>query len=505
MPTRHKKILLLFPNTSNEGVMPLAIAILSNIAKNLGYTIKYFETSFYKKEKISTEDHEKTGEFKSIDRKNFIELQPYENMQKDFNRLLNDYKPDILAVSASSLEYELFTEIIQNVNFETFKPFIIIGGVHATIAPDEVINNPFVDAICRGEGEKAWEEFLIKFKTNNDLKNVQNFWIKKGNKIHKNSLRLLLNEDELWESPLDFSFFDDRHFLYIFDGVVYKKGNVELSRGCPYNCTYCVNSAFKNTYKGLGKFMRVRPTENIKNAILQLINIKCDILYFQDESFLSIPYNVLKDFCSWYGKEIKLPFLIMARPESVKDDKVKLIADMQLPFQVSLGVESGSQRILKDICHRKSTVEDIKNAVKILKNYNIRTTAYTMVGFPTETREEAFMTINLIRSLNVENSVMSIFFPFYGVPLRDYCIKHGYITGNEKARTFTDKSILRNQPMSPDEIYNIRRTYSLYTKLPDKFLPEIEKCEKDYDNNKELFAKLVNILFEKYYNSWKLK
>jgi anaerobic magnesium-protoporphyrin IX monomethyl ester cyclase len=501
----NKKILLLFPNTSDEGVMPLAIAILSNIAKNIGYTIKYFETSFFKKEQTSTEDHEKTGEFKSLDRKDFIDFKQSENMYEDFNAVLNEYKPDILAVSANSLEYALFAEIIQNAEFEEFKPFVIIGGVHATIAPDEVINNPLVDAICRGEGEKAWEEFLVKYKTNNDLTNIKNIWIKKGNEIFKNSLRPLLTEDELWESPLDLSLFDDRHFLYVFDGIAYKKGNIELSRGCPYNCTYCVNSAFKDIYKGLGKFMRIRPIENIKSAILQLINIDCEILYFQDESFLSIPYKVLKDFCSWYEKEIKLPFLIMARPESVRDDKVKLIADMQLPFQVSLGVESGSQRILKDICNRKTKVEDIENAVKILKKYNIRTTAYTMVGFPTETREEAFLTINLIRSLNIENSVMSIFYPFYGVPLRDYCLKHDYITGNEKARTFTDKSILKNQPMSAEEISNIRRTYALYTKLPEKYLAKIEDCERDYESHKDLFNELVLLLYKDYYNSWNFK
>ena len=113
----NKKILLLFPNTSNDGVMPLAIAILSSIAKTLGYTIKYFDTSFFKKEKISTEDHEKTGAFKGIDRENFIELQPYENMYTEFSELLNDYEPDILAVTANSLEYELFVEIIETVEF----------------------------------------------------------------------------------------------------------------------------------------------------------------------------------------------------------------------------------------------------------------------------------------------------------------------------------------------------------------------------------------------------
>ena len=501
----NKKILLLFPNTSNDGVMPLAIAILSSIAKTLGYTIKYFDTSFFKKEKISTEDHEKTGAFKGIDRENFIELQPYENMYTEFSELLNDYEPDILAVTANSLEYELFVEIIETVEFKTFKPFIMVGGVHATISPEEVISNPFVDAICMGEGEKAWEEFLVKYEIKSDLHNIQNLWIKQGGSIHKNPLGSLLNEDELWESPLDLSLFDKRHFLYVFDGVTYKKGNIELSRGCPYSCSYCVNSAFKGAYKGLCKFMRIRPIENIKTAIMKLISVGCEMLYFQDESFLSIPYSVLQDFCSWYEKEVKIPFLIMARPESVREDKVKLIADMQVPLQLSLGIESGSERILKDICKRRSTIEDLKRAAEILKKYNIRTTGYTMVGFPTETREEAFMTINLVRSLNIENSVMSIFYPFKGVPLRDYCLKHGYITGNEKARAFTDGSVLLNQPMSPQEIFNIRRTYSLYTKLPDKFMPDVEKCEKDYDNNKKLFAKLVNLLFEKYYKSWNPK
>jgi radical SAM superfamily enzyme YgiQ (UPF0313 family) len=149
-------------------------------------------------------------------------------------------------------------------------------------------------------------------------------------------------------------------------------------------------------------------------------------------------------------------------------------------------------------------VEDIQHSVQILRDYNIRTTAYTMIGFPTETREEAFMTINLIRSLEIDNSIMSIFFPFPGVPLRDYCIKNGFIAGDEPARSFTDTSILRHQPMTADEIYNIRRTYSLYTKLPDSYFPDIERCEKDFGNNIELFNNLVNLVFAKYYKNWKL-
>jgi radical SAM superfamily enzyme YgiQ (UPF0313 family) len=395
--------------------------------------------------------------------------------------------------------------MIGQIEFTGAKPFIIVGGVHATLSPDEVISTPCVDALCRGEGEKAWEEFLIRFEArDNTLHNISNLWVKYEKNVYKNSLRPLLSAEELWDSPLDFDLFDDRHFLYFFDGVRYKKGNIELSRGCPYSCTYCVNSALKSMYSGKGKFMRVRPIENIKDGISQLLDIGCNMLYFQDESFLSIPYVILKDFCRWYQQEIRLPFLIMARPESVTEEKVKLLAEMQVPIQVSLGIESGSSRVLKEICNRITSVEDIRNSVDILKKYGIRTTAYTMIGFPTETREEAFMTINLVKSLDIDNSIMSIFFPFHGVPLRKYCIENGFISGDESARSFTDTSILQHQPMTADEIYNIRRTYSLYTKLPDSYLPDIEKCEKNFADNSELFNNLVNLVVTKFYKNWKL-
>lgn len=490
------KVLLLFPNTSNEGVAPLAISILSTIAKQGGFDVKYFETSFYQKSTTAGEEREQTGEFKPFDRKHTFKLLPFESLQKDFNEILNVYKPDVLAVSANSLEYDLFCDLMKKVNFKGKKPFILIGGVHATVAPEEVIANENVDALCIGQGEEAWQELLSKFKNNQDITDVRNFWVKNNSTIKKNPLRPLLSEDKLWETELDESFFDEKHYLKPFGGKIYKRGLIELSRGCPFSCTYCVNSAFKNIYKGLGKFVCVRPLDNLKKQVVTLLERGFEMLQFQDECFLSIPYSTLEQFCTWYGKEIRLPLLLQTRPESVTEEKIKLISDMGILVQISLGIESGSERILRDICNRGTIVAQIKKAFRIIKKYGLRSNAYTMIGFPTETREEVLETINLIREIKPDVSVMSIFYPFKGVPLRQFCIERGYIEGNEKARTFTDMSILKNQPMSPEEIRNLRRTYRLYTKLPRKYFPKIELCEKDYENHKELFKELVSL-------SWK--
>ena len=499
-----KKILLLFPNSTNDGVMPLAIAILSTIAKDLGCEVKYFDTSFYQKEGSVPEERERTGEFKVPDRNNAIKLLLNKRLKEDFLKIIETFRPDIMGVTANSIEFENFEELIKGLETIKPKPFVIVGGVHSTVAPEEAIKNLFVDAICRGEGEKAWEEFLERFINNQELSNIENLWIKTESGLKKNAIRPLISEDKLWERPIDYSFFDKRHFTAPFDGKIYHRGQMEASRGCPFVCTYCANTAFKDTYKGLGKFVRIRPFDNLRTAIEKQVEMGSEMMQFQDECFLSIPYDRLGKFCKWYGKEIRLPMMIQTRPESVTDEKIKLLADMKIPVQISCGIESGSERILFEICNRKTKLHQIKKAFNVIRKYNIRTTGYTMIGFPTETREEAFQTISFIRELDIDISIMSIFYPFIGTPLREFCIENGYITGKEKTINFTDPPILKNQPMSPMEIYNIRRVFSLYTRLPEEYIPKIELCEKDYDNNIDLYNELISLMYKSYYKSWDL-
>ena len=111
-------------------------------------------------------------------------------------------------------------------------------------------------------------------------------------------------------------------------------------------------------------------------------------------------------------------------------------------------------------------------------------------------------TIGFNRKLNTDTYNVSIFKPFQGTPLRDLCIEKGYISGSESAASFTGDSILKNQPMSPQEISGIRRCYALYTKLPKEYYHEIELCEKDYHNNRELYNNLVKIVNNSYSSDW---
>lgn len=489
------RIMILFPNTGSDGVMPLAVGILSSIAKNAGCEVRYIETTFYSKSNTATEDHESTGEFRPVKRREKSEYPPIQNFYADFKDALSLFRPDVLAVHVNSLEWELFKDIMENVSVSEPSPFVVVGGVHATIDPDSIMAKSFVNAVCVGEGEDTWAELVHAICGGNDVSGIAGLWVRTAKGVHRNPRRALIPADRLWNICPDYSLFDRRHLLKPYDGRMRYRALIEYSRGCPFSCSYCVNSALKDNFKGLGQFFRVRPFENFKQCVMRFKNLGAEIMQLQDECFFHNKEDDIGRFCDWYGKEVRLPLLLQTRPESVTEEKVHLVSSMGISVQVSMGVESGSHRILSEICNRQMTIDSIRNAFALIHRYGLRSSAYCMIGFPTETRKEAFQTIELIREIQPTVAIMSVFYPFPGVSLRKFCIDHGYINGDEPARTFTDKTILRGQPMSPEEVEGIRRCFRLYTRLPGKYLSDVERCERNFDNNRELFTELVQRLW----------
>ncbi|MCK4830747.1 radical SAM protein, partial [bacterium] len=219
-----------------------------------------------------------------------------------------------------------------------------------------------------------------------------------------------------------------------------------------------------------------------------------ELFYFEDECFLAHTTSWLKELAEWYGQEIKKPFIIQTRPESVTEEKIEILKQMHAPFfQVSIGVESGSEKILFEVCNRRTRIHKIIEPFDLLHKHNIRTCAFFMVGFPYETREDIFKSIRLCRRIKPTVAIVSIFQPLPGQSLREVCIQEGYITGNEPLPTFTGGSILKMPQISSEEITNIRRVFLLYATLPEDYYPKIEKCEKDYYGNKDMYEELVNL------------
>ena len=490
-----KKLFLFFPNTSNRGRITTAVPILGGIARDRRWEVVYFDTSFYEKGSDSVIDREKTAGFRPSPKETIPDAISGEKLVSDLQSQIDGINPDIIAITAMTNDYQYLMTFFYQIRIPE-KTLVVIGGVHATFAEDEVLDSGMFDIVCYGQGEKTFSEILSRVEMGERVDNIEGtcFKDRKSGQVVYNPRRMLLQSEKLWETETEYSYFDERYFRYPFDGNSVNMFWVDLGRGCPYACNYCGNTALKESYKGLGSYIVTRPMDSTFHLLKKMVNeYKIDVFNVTHECFLAISTSWLEEFVERWAKDIRKTFLIVTRAATVKEERLKILKKAGTLIQVGLGVESGSERILRDVCNRTVKNATTINAFKLLKEYGFRTSAYYMVGFPFETREDIFQTIDICRMIDADVDSVSIFQPFPGQPLTKLCIERGWIAKNERIPSFTDGSILKMPQISAEEIANLRRTFLLYAKLSKEYWREIEKCEKNYESNKDLFDKLVRL------------
>lgn len=495
------KLLILFPNATTTATISTAVPILAGIAKHRKWDIEYFDTYLYKKEneKEAAAGKAKMGGFKKgvdlpLGDKNASLLIP------DLQTKIDAFKPNLIAITCLSPEYNYLLTFFDKLTIPTTTK-IVIGGIHATLMGNKVVSTGLFDFVALGEGEETFDEILSRIENNEDLSSIRGtyFFDRTTKETKLNPLRLLLPAEKLWSIDRNFDFYNEAFFLRPYDGKKVKRFDVETARGCPYHCAYCGNSSLKAFNKGLGKYVKTRPIKSSMDQMKFLVeNFGIDIFFFMDECFLSRPIDWIKEFMEEYKKVVNKPYTFMTRAETITEEKIKMLLSFGLPFQIHVGVESGSDRILLEVCDRSCTIDKIIPAFEILNKYKICTNTFFIVGFPFETREDAFKSMRLCGILKPSVSSVSIFQPYPGQKLTRICLEKGFITENDAAGTFATDSVL-NMPspyLSKTEITNLWRVFILYAMLPEKYHADIEKCEKDFEHNQELFASLVKLRWE---------
>jgi radical SAM superfamily enzyme YgiQ (UPF0313 family) len=465
------------------------------------WELDYFDTYIYEKQndQESAAGKAKMGGFKTgfdlhVDFKRVDELVP------DLQSRVDGFNPDIIAITCLSPEYNFLIKFFDKIQIPKHTK-VVIGGIHTTMAGDEVIDTKMFDLVVLGEGEETFTEILSKVESGESLSLIKGSYFRNriSGEITKNPKRNLLPADKLWDIERDFSFYDESYFLRPFDGKKIKRNDIEISRGCPYHCAYCGNSVLKDFNKGLGKYVKARPIESSINEMKNLVkNYGIDIFAFQDECFLSHPLWWIKEFMDAYKKEINKPYTFMTRAETITEDRIQLLLSYGLPFQTAIGVESGSNRILLDVCERSCTIDKIIRAFGILNKHKIRTNTFFIVGFPFEKRKDTLKSIVLCKKILPSVASVSIFQPYPGQKLTKVCVDNKFIEKDVQPGTFTSDSLL-DMPspyLSKSEITNIWRVFMLYASLPKKHRKDIEKCEKDYENNQDLYKDLMKIRWD---------
>jgi anaerobic magnesium-protoporphyrin IX monomethyl ester cyclase len=330
------------------------------------------------------------------------------------------FKPKLICFSSIASNYDIIKNLSRFIKHKFPGIFLMIGGPHPTLVPEEVIKDSF-DALCIGEGEYPTLEVVDTLEKGKQPDKIKNLWLKKGNKIQKNPTRAFI-------SDLDNLPFPDREMWQKWIYTKKSKQAILIGRGCPFECTYCSNHILKKISQG--NYVRTRSPENIILELKELVFSFPDIkeVFFEIET-IGINMQFCSDLCdslSEFNKsEKKLSYSINLRINSSLNYDLIFSNLKKANFKmINIGLESGNQRIRKEILNRNYSNEELINVVKKAKGYGLEVSLYTMIGLPTESYEDFKDTIKVCRICQPEYIYFGFFYPYPGTRLYDYCEKN---------------------------------------------------------------------------------
>lgn len=476
------KVLFIYPNFRGETLVPPGVTLLSRILKNHGFGVEVFDTTDYGLD--LSKDYEKlTEETLGVRPSPHRKLKNTErDVWADLNDKINSFSPDLIAMSCTESTFLLGVEVIKHIEHRKPRDLpVILGGSFATYAPARALDFPEVDIVCIGEGEKSLLELCQRMEQRRSYKDVAGLAFRdRFGVICQNPPQPLVCLDE---NPTDFDLglFDPERLIRPMAGELYIMAPVETIRGCVYHCAFCNSRNTGGRKKSMAK-------------------VREELLYYRDhhgiqynffwaDTFLMMSARQLDEFCEMY-EDIRLPFWVQTRVETITDWRLKKLKDVGL-HRIAFGIENGNEEFRQKVILKEFSNEDAVKALEITAAIGITYNTNNIVGYPFETREIAMDTVELNRLFpDVDTTNCFTFAPYYGTPARDQSVQAGFMESDVIAPGNAEDSILSMPQFPEKDIRSLRSTFALYVKFPKSRWPDIRRAEEDTSEGVILLEKL---------------
>ena len=282
---------------------------------------------------------------------------------------------------------------------------IIWGGTDTTVNPDE--NIQYADILCLGEGEHAMRRFVHAFGKGGDFYDTPNLWFRLGDgEIKKNPKDRLERNLDVFPWPD----FDLARKHIIFDGRVldtpfppsshlHTNFMILGSRGCPFTCSYCQSGHSNITYPKQ-QYLRARGADDVIAELHHRIKnwpTKIERVEFLDD-VLPLNPKWIGEMTPLYKEKIGLPFYGYTHPNVCRPESLRLLADAGCKYLI-MGIQSGSQRTLREYYDRKHDKDKIIEATAAMRDSGMRS-MIDLIGYnPLEVEEDNLETLELLCDL----------------------------------------------------------------------------------------------------------
>jgi len=335
-------------------------------------------------------------------------LKEHELTLIDFNFQTNIPEADLNIISTASVDYynnpPLNIETILT-HIKNIKGKKIIFGPHVTSTP-ELFKD--LGILVIGEPEITIQETVKAISKNQPLNNIPG--------LYKNTQRELIRD-------LDSLPFPNRKLLNNkYYNPLSKKNPYTMlisSRGCPFKCIYCYNEVFGHSW-------RARSATNVIKEFKEIKQLNIPEVWIRDDLFSMDKQRAL-DICNGI-KDLNISWSCQFRVDTSNKELLNKMYESGCHL-VSLGIESGSSTILKNL-KKGITIEKVKEVVKDCKDIGITTRGYFIIGSPGETKETIKESLQVAKNLDLDYFSVSIMTPYIDTELYELGKKQGLIQSN---------------------------------------------------------------------------
>ena len=357
-----------------------------------------------------------------------------EDAFKNTIREKNNGKDYIFAITLMfSCSWEAFNLVINFIRNNYPDSTIIVGGVHATFAYKYILANTPANYVIRGEGEISFPELIKNLDNKENIQKIEGVYDNKKALNAPPKVSPILAYKDVPAPDYKILKGKEKYFDYKSHVSVNVEGEnkkikwaqIVTSRGCPFDCPYCVATRFS------GKSVRYKPGPQMASEMRYLYEKHNVTGFVPEDDFFIGPKQRLEEllevFKSTNIPDMKITLRNGVNVNTLNDAKIDILEAMGCN-SVTLAIESGSAHTQKNIIKKNVDLEKAPVILETFREKNIEVKTFIMVGLPKETDEMREETINYAASLNMDWSNVYLFYPIIGTTFYEEMHAAGEIT-----------------------------------------------------------------------------
>ena len=337
-------------------------------------------------------------------------------IDKNLKDVFDEFKPDIVGITAYTVNVNTVKRLFKDIKSWNPDVFTVVGGHHATVAPDDFIN-PAIDLIVMGEGVFVFKEILQRLKKNENFDGIQGIIYSKDGELIKTPAQIV---DDLDVFPFPVRSLTEKYRKHYYSEWMKPLASIRTSKGCPFRCNFCALWKMNG-----GKYISRKP----ENIVKELLEIKEKFVFFSDDESLVDAKKMMELARLIKEAGIKKRYFLYGRSDTIvkHPDLIEKWKEIGLE-KIFIGLESFKEEDLISI-KKKSTIAINEEAVKILQKLKIEIYPSFMVR-PEFTKEDFKEFKKYCRKLKFNFASFSVLTPLPGTDfyeeVKDKLITHNY-------------------------------------------------------------------------------